>query len=89
MKKTLMRFKNWSVCESDERLGDGRYEVYAEHDACYNTEDNHLGASWSWEFRDGVRKNGYEACWECEARVPNNVITLVVLHNWGRNAKED
>lgn len=89
MKKTLIQFKNWSVCESDERLGDGQYEVYAEHDTCSSAQHNDPAAWWSWEFRDKVRKNGYEACWECEVRVPKNVIALVVLHNWGRKRRGD
>ena len=86
--KTLIRFKDWSVCQSDDRLGGGRYEVYAEHVTCSQADATDPEAAWSWEFRDGVRRNGYEACWECEAKVPNDVIALVVLHNWGRRDKE-
>ena len=84
MKKTLLEFEAWSICESDDKLN-GRPEVYAEHNIC--REKNKGVASWSWEFDDGVRNKGYEACWECEERVPENVIALVVLHNWGRKRR--
>ena len=89
MKKLLLSFGNWSVCESDDKLGyqdKGRCEVYAEHESCREVSLSGV-ASWSWEFDDGVRRNGYEACWECEERVPDDVIAVVVLHNWGRKRR--
>ena len=83
MVNILLQFEDWSVCESDER-SDGNVEVYAEHDTCSADKDKDTSASWSWEYRDQVGLLGYEVCWECEERVPENVIALVRLHNWGR-----
>ena len=86
MKKTLLEFEAWSVCESDDKFPEALIEVYAHHKSC--RDKNNLEASWSWEFDDGVGRNGYEACWACEERVPDDVIALVVLHNWGRKRRQ-
>lgn len=86
MKRTLVEFESWSVCETDDdnRSGVNRIEVYAEHYRDCNEDTNPHTSSWGWEFDDPHNDDGQEVCWKCAAVVPKEVVALVLLHNWGR-----
>lgn len=91
MREVLIKFRYWSVCKSDEQAHikkNDPIEIYAEHDACRKNGDNKHIANWSYEWEDKVRNNGYEACWQCEARVPKGVVAIVKLHNWGKKSRK-
>ena len=90
MKNTLVEFEAWSVCETDddEHSGVLGTEVYAEH---YRdcSEDTDPGiASWGWEF-DDEPEAGIDVCWKCKCAVPEGVVALVQLHNWGRKRRNE
>ncbi len=89
MKRTLVEFESWSVCETDDDRFSGvkGTEVYAEHyrDCEEATDPN--ASSWGWEFDDPLDDNGREQCWKCKGKVPEEVVALVQLHNWGRNKR--
>ena len=85
MKKTLIEFAAWSVCETDDADDVGTIEVYAEHFRdCTREEEDGDSAAWSWEYDDWPDDNGKDACWKCGAEVPEEVVALVQFHNWGR-----
>lgn len=90
MRRTLIEFEAWSVCETDDGE-DRNTEVYAEHfrDCTHPYEDDDgTKAGWSWEYDDWPDDNGKDACWECGVEVPEEVVALVRLHNWGRNRRD-
>ena len=88
MKRTLVEFESWSVCESDDDAWSGvdGMEVYAEHThGCREDTDPNLPA-WGWEFDDEL-EGGIDVCWKCKCAVPEEVVGLVQLHNWGRKRR--
>ena len=91
MKKILIEFEAWSVCETDEDSSTGNeVYIYAEHfrDCRMEGYDQDI-PYYSWEFDDCVGDKGVEACWKCDTPVPTEVIALVQLHNWGRKGRYD
>ena len=92
MKRTLLEFEAWSVCESDDDTHHGpkSNEVFAEHFRdCEAPEADVNTASWSWEFDDPPNDDGKEICWRCGGGVPEEVVALVQLHNWGRKRRNE
>ena len=89
MKRTLMEFESWSVCESDddEHSGVVGMEVYAEHYRDCSEPTPPDSPSWGWEFDDAT-VNGIDVCWKCGGPVPEAVVGLVHLHNWGRKRRD-
>ena len=90
MKNTLVEFAAWSVCEADDdqHSGAGGMEVYAEHFRdCEEKTDPDL-PSWGWEFDDAT-EDGIDVCWKCKCAVPEEVVALVQLYNWGRKPRGD
>ena len=86
-----MKFGNWTVCETDDDVSTEGFEVYAEHVEGCNNENglNPDQASWSWEFDDYPHSDqGYETCWGCGTKVPEEAVALVQLHNWNRSRRE-
>ena len=91
MKKTLLEFEAWSVCETDDEahIGTLGKEVYAEHFRDCEDEADPDSASWGWEFDDQLNDEGREVCWKCGSVVPEEVVALVQLHNWGRKRRDE
>ena len=85
MKRTLVEFESWSVCESDDDRHSGvvGMEVYAEHIYGCKEATTPNTPNWGWEFDDPT-ENGKDVCWKCGCAVPEEVVGLVQLHNWGR-----
>ena len=90
MKTTLVEFESWSVCETDDDKFSGvkGKEVFAEHFRDCNDDTNPKTSSWGWEFDDPLNDDGREVCWKCATPVPEEVVALVQLHNWGRTRRE-
>ena len=88
MKRTLVEFESWSVCETDDDTYSGvnGMEVYAEHHSNCSETINPNTSSWGWEFDDWA-VNGIDVCWKCGGAVPAAVVALVHLHNWGRERR--
>jgi len=89
VKRTLVEFESWSVCESDDDKDSGVIgtEVYAEHTAGCREDTDPDEPSWGWEFDDPT-ENGKDVCWKCKCAVPEEVVSLVQLHNWDRKRRE-
>lgn len=90
MLKTLVEFEAWSVCETDEyedNAGNVITQVYGEHyrDCRKNPakDVNPQNPTWSWEY-DDEPDHGVFVCWECGGTVPEEVVAIVQLHNWGK-----
>jgi len=90
VKRTLVEFAAWSVCETDDgEWSDKRGpEVYAEHFRDCQEDTDPDASSWSWEF-DDKPDNGRNICWKCGGEVPEEVVALIQLHNWGRKRREE
>ena len=94
MKKILIEFEAWSVCEIyEDPLTRNEVDIYAEHfrDCRMDSTEGYDQdiPYYSWEFDDEVGVKGVEACWKCDTPVPTDVIALVQLHNWGRRRRGD
>ena len=88
MKRTLVEFESWSVCETDDDNSVPDKEVFAEHYRdCEKVDCSPDQSSWSWEFDDPPNNYGLDVCWRCGGKVPKEVVALVQLHNWGRNRR--
>lgn len=85
MKRALVRFGSWTVCETDDDTHSGvkGTEVFAEHDEGCNETTTLDKSSWSWEFDDATVA-GIDVCWKCGGAVPAAAVALVQLHNWDR-----
>ena len=91
---TLLTIGDWSICKTDEGANSqavgghirNRLEVYAEHSTnCSENIGSNISASWSYEFDDKIDDHeGYEVCWQCNTRVPDEVVALVQLYNMER-----
>ena len=87
MKETLIDIDDWSVCRHTNDSQD--IEIYAEHVTDCNEVSYDNASAWGWEYDDGMGVDGYEACWKCAARVPRELVGLVLLYNWGRKGRFD
>lgn len=92
MKKTLIEFAAWSVCEADDLddLDEKHTIVYAEHYRDCTRPVDPDSSSWGWDFDDGINEDvGVETCWKCDTPVPPEVVALVLLHNYGKRGRYD
>ena len=91
MKEILVDMGNWSVCRYTKEHLNHQVTVYAEHQVTVYAEHvigcsekpSKNASSWGWEHDDRMGPDGYEACWKCAARVPKDIVAIVVLYNWG------
>ena len=104
-KKTLIQIGDWAVCSFASTKEDSDPAIYAEHVIGCNKTIEKDTAYWSWEYDDGIcdvlsyrhgdRLNQpfdnlkTERCWPCGTPVPEEIVGLVVMHNWHRPRRYD
>ncbi len=87
MKEILIDIDDWALCKHTADTHPNHVTVYAEHVIDCNEVSYDNASAWGWEHDDGMGVDGYESCWKCTARVPKELVALVLLYNWGRKGR--
>ena len=94
-KETLFTLDNWSVCRFN--YDEEEPDIYAEHHNGCDVDVTEDKTYWCWEFDDVSicgRKDTPECeiiterCWCCESKVPEEIVGLVMLHNYNRPRRD-